>query len=313
MSDLILTCKPFQLVHFTSSGKSRITRTVDITLLKWINFDNKKKQFLTKYMPPPYNEETNKLLYDLIQNNEDALDRNWPEYVVKIVGHADTYEQAVMGLNELKIKEFAYTETEVNPEKRAKLAASKIKQQLMSLPDLNSIMNVSTIGEPQPGISGVKSKNVSNSKQYRNSTTFSDKTAVYYDSQNSDNSLSKVSSKRNKAKKNSNAQRNNIVSQTSDVNRLKNNIVDSDSSENHDPVPKKRRRKMLKNNSKTQRNPTREYSDEDVSTEDLHGKTFEKSAFPLSQNFASHCMESLIARHWVRSITVFDRQTSQKV
>ncbi|XP_051165238.1 uncharacterized protein LOC127289166 [Leptopilina boulardi] len=277
MANLILTCKPFQLVHFTSSGKSEITRTVDITLLKWIKYDDKKKQFLTKYMPPPYTEETNKLLYDLIQNNSDIVDNNWPNYVVKIVGHADTYEQAVMRLNELKIKEFAYTESEVDPGKKAKLATSQIKLQLKSLPDLKNIMNLSTIGEPQPSTSKEKSTNLSNFKKQRNSTTFSDKAAV-----NSQNSI-----KRKKKKQNSGVHRKKIVDSDSSSNSdsvpnkrrremLKNNsstrnkiIVDSGSSDNGDSVFNNRNKKEAKKNFNTQENPIREFSDDEDVSPDL--------------------------------------------
>ena len=48
-------------------------------LLKWVRFDNNK--FTTKFMPPPYNDETNALLYNLIET-QAAAPKDWPEYIM---------------------------------------------------------------------------------------------------------------------------------------------------------------------------------------------------------------------------------------
>lgn len=88
MAHMILQIKPFQLVQFISSGKRSATKSIDITLLKWMRFDEEKKKFVTKYMPPPYNDETSATLYDIIQKQGDVPDDSWPKYVIQIHGHA---------------------------------------------------------------------------------------------------------------------------------------------------------------------------------------------------------------------------------
>lgn len=64
-----------------------MTRCVDITLFKWIRYDNSTSKFVTKYMPEPYEDESNVILYDLIKKEAPAPE-DWLEYNVKIVGHA---------------------------------------------------------------------------------------------------------------------------------------------------------------------------------------------------------------------------------
>ena len=89
MPDIVLTTKPYQLVNFIRSGRKAVTRSVDITLLKWIRYDKIKKRFVTKYMPEPYTHERTTILYDLIQVEKKAsAPKDWPEYKIKIVGHA---------------------------------------------------------------------------------------------------------------------------------------------------------------------------------------------------------------------------------
>lgn len=84
----VLHMKPYQLVNFVQTGEKCI-RSVDITLLKWIRYDESKKSLVTKYMPEPYTEQRNKKLYGLIKQNQVPDDR-WPEYNIQIVGHAGT-------------------------------------------------------------------------------------------------------------------------------------------------------------------------------------------------------------------------------
>ena len=69
MSDIVLTTKPYQLVNFIHSGRKGVTRSVDITLFKWIRYDKIKKRFVTKYMSEPYTDERTTILYDLIEKS----------------------------------------------------------------------------------------------------------------------------------------------------------------------------------------------------------------------------------------------------
>ena len=54
MSDIVLTTKPYQLVNFIRSSRKADTRSVDITLFKWIRYDKIKKRFVKKYTSEPY-------------------------------------------------------------------------------------------------------------------------------------------------------------------------------------------------------------------------------------------------------------------
>ncbi|XP_043473403.1 uncharacterized protein LOC122505687 [Leptopilina heterotoma] len=208
MAHMVLQIKPFQLVQFISPGKRSVTKSIDITLLKWMRFDEKKKKFVTKYMPPPYNDETSTILYDLIHKQGDVPDDSWPEYPIQIHGHADTFEMAVMRLNQLKIDKFAYTESETEPKKKKKMTEDQIKNKLQSLSSLDDILNVSDIVMPTPGDTESANSSIStsiyrkpenpsssgkqpailpNSKKGRNSSTLAEKSRK--DSFSSDDSI----------------------------------------------------------------------------------------------------------------------------
>ena len=69
MSDIVLTRKPYQLVNFIRSGIKAVTRSVDITLFKWIRYDKIKKRFVAKYMSEPYTDERTIIPYDLMRTS----------------------------------------------------------------------------------------------------------------------------------------------------------------------------------------------------------------------------------------------------
>ena len=75
---------PFQIVQFINKGPRR-GRSVDCVPSVWIRYDAVKKRFCSKFMPPPYNEKTNTILYKLIECGIDAPD-HWREYTVKLIG-----------------------------------------------------------------------------------------------------------------------------------------------------------------------------------------------------------------------------------
>lgn len=86
MASTVFTVKPFQLIQFIQVGRQPKKRSVKITLLKWMKFDKIKKKIVSKFMPEPYTEETNEILYKMIKQHQDASP-NWPEYCIKILGH----------------------------------------------------------------------------------------------------------------------------------------------------------------------------------------------------------------------------------
>ena len=81
-----LNLNPFHLVEFITKGK-KIARCVDCLTIKWIRFDIEKKKFMAKYIPPPYTEKTKAIVRMMVEGELDAPD-HWPEYHIKLVGHA---------------------------------------------------------------------------------------------------------------------------------------------------------------------------------------------------------------------------------
>ena len=76
--------RPFQLVEFIQKGPRKL-RPVDCVPTKWIRYDSIKKKSVSKFMPPPYTDKTNAILYKLVECELDAPD-HWQEYTVKLVG-----------------------------------------------------------------------------------------------------------------------------------------------------------------------------------------------------------------------------------
>ena len=81
-----LNLNPFHLVKFIIRGK-KIARCVDCLTIKWIRFDTEKKIFMAKYIPPPYTEKTTAIVRMMVEGELEASD-HWPEYYIKLVGHA---------------------------------------------------------------------------------------------------------------------------------------------------------------------------------------------------------------------------------
>ncbi|XP_046416034.1 uncharacterized protein LOC124177565 isoform X2 [Neodiprion fabricii] len=105
--------------------------------------DHENGHMLAKFAPPPYGNKTaNKLLESLIKSQSPALP-NWPEYVVELVGHADTYEKSIERLGILQNDEFAYTTDSDNTgQEKASQITEKIKKEslekIMEVPRLES-------------------------------------------------------------------------------------------------------------------------------------------------------------------------------
>ena len=88
MNDLELN--PFHLVEFIKRGR-KVERSLDSVPLKWLRYDKLKNKCFVKFMCPPYNDKTNKVLYTLIENEIEPPD-HWQEYPVKLLGHASWFK-----------------------------------------------------------------------------------------------------------------------------------------------------------------------------------------------------------------------------
>ena len=79
----------YQLLEFVRPGP-KTKKSVDFVPSHWISYDPKKARLLCKFLPPPYSEETCKLLSDLVRLRCDAP-KDWPEYTVHIRGGASKH------------------------------------------------------------------------------------------------------------------------------------------------------------------------------------------------------------------------------
>lgn len=77
----------YQLIEFVSRGPMK-TKAIDIVPSDWVSYKNGK--LVTKFMPPPYTNETNSVLHSLVQSADKAPE-SWPIYTIKIKGHASEY------------------------------------------------------------------------------------------------------------------------------------------------------------------------------------------------------------------------------
>lgn len=60
---------------------------IDIVPHSWLSVDKKNDATYCKYMPPPYNARTSRMLQEMIRKNEKPLP-TWSEYLVEIRGRA---------------------------------------------------------------------------------------------------------------------------------------------------------------------------------------------------------------------------------
>lgn len=78
----------YQIVEFITRGRPGV-RKIDLVPTKWIEYDIKKGRLVTKFMPPPY-EEDFKLITDLAKKLADAPD-DWVTYGVKVRARASKF------------------------------------------------------------------------------------------------------------------------------------------------------------------------------------------------------------------------------
>ncbi|XP_057335077.1 uncharacterized protein LOC130673881 [Microplitis mediator] len=121
---------PYIIIEFTKRGP-KSSKPVDIVLNKWIRFDNKKKRFITKFMPGPYNDEDAGLLKDLLINNADAPE-GWPEYNCYVRGESDSYDEALIKIDILNEKENAFSsDSNVDSQTKALTFEHRLKKQML--------------------------------------------------------------------------------------------------------------------------------------------------------------------------------------
>lgn len=80
----------FQLVRFVTRGRQPLQKAVDIVPVKWISFDQKSGKCMTKFLPPPYEDEDCELLHTLVENLADPPE-TWPTYPIRFKGRASEY------------------------------------------------------------------------------------------------------------------------------------------------------------------------------------------------------------------------------
>lgn len=80
----------YQLVEFVGEEIENDKKSIDCVPTKWIEFDIIIGQCFTKFMPPPYTKEKEKLLHKMIIDTLDPLDE-WPRYPITIRGRAGVF------------------------------------------------------------------------------------------------------------------------------------------------------------------------------------------------------------------------------
>ncbi|XP_020298218.1 uncharacterized protein LOC109862561 isoform X3 [Pseudomyrmex gracilis] len=78
----------YQIVEFISRGRPGV-RKIDLVPIKWIEYDIKKGKLMTKFMPPPYEEEDFKLITNLAKKLADAPN-DWVTYGIKFRARANS-------------------------------------------------------------------------------------------------------------------------------------------------------------------------------------------------------------------------------
>lgn len=107
----------YQLVEFVKRGPKSKVQDIECVPSSWISFNVKKGKAETKFMPPPYEEATNKLLYSLIKAKNPPL-HSWPNYTIVLKGHASKYTVNKFSFLIIFYKKKFFSETYEEVEKR---------------------------------------------------------------------------------------------------------------------------------------------------------------------------------------------------
>ncbi|XP_071572603.1 uncharacterized protein [Temnothorax nylanderi] len=126
----------YQIVEFVTRGRPGV-RKIDLVPTKWIEYDVKKGKLVTKFKPPPYEEQDFKIITDLAKKLADAPN-DWVTYGIKVRARAKTYTDGCAKLKSLESQLYAFTDSGADPEKVAanieeSLKTQTLKQQVQNL------------------------------------------------------------------------------------------------------------------------------------------------------------------------------------
>ncbi|XP_067203289.1 uncharacterized protein [Linepithema humile] len=142
--------RPYVIVQFVTRGRKGSIKQLDIVPRNWLDWNAKTKKIKCKFLPPPYTERDSELLHNIVKNL-DTAPTSWPEYTVEIKAHGKTYADALLRLQLLNDKEFAFTSNsnEDQNEKSKKVENSIRKKKLLkNEKQINELFNsVTTVEE----------------------------------------------------------------------------------------------------------------------------------------------------------------------
>ncbi|XP_067217189.1 uncharacterized protein [Linepithema humile] len=142
--------RPYVIVQFVTRGRKGSIKQLDIVPRNWLDWNAKTKKIKCKFLPPPYTERDSELLHNIVKNL-DTAPTSWPEYTVEIKAHGKTYADALLRLQLLNDKEFAFTSNsnEDQNEKSKKVENSIRKKKLLKNEEqINELFNsVTTVEE----------------------------------------------------------------------------------------------------------------------------------------------------------------------
>ena len=82
------TLKEYLLIKFIPETATEKRKPfVDCTRSEWVYLCPKKRCLVTKFLGPPYDEESNTLLESLLKIKADAPE-DWPTYPIEVKGQA---------------------------------------------------------------------------------------------------------------------------------------------------------------------------------------------------------------------------------
>ncbi|XP_051154441.1 uncharacterized protein LOC127289420 [Leptopilina boulardi] len=177
--------KVFKIVEFIEYSTSD-KRSVDVVYATHIRYDS-VRGLLAKFMDgPSYTKEDSQLIREIVKNKVSAPE-DWPEFKVKIIVETETYEEALMKLQDLDKKNYCCTtdsEEVLTPVKKVSKNFNEETHtdeeedidQLFDVPGLNedliknpSDLNASTeVGETSACISIINEKQDGSKKRKQN-------------------------------------------------------------------------------------------------------------------------------------------------
>lgn len=98
----------YYLVEFVHRGRRRRVEQIDIVPSSRLSYDIRSKRPITKFLQQPYADEDILMLHSLIKSCA-VPPEDWPTFPVHIKAKADSYEEAMDKLDNLKTDSHALT------------------------------------------------------------------------------------------------------------------------------------------------------------------------------------------------------------